>query len=211
VVQRAPRVQRAVGLRSTSVRRGTALALVAVAAFSVAGCQYLFGLAPGAPPGGILAPGGSFDPGMFASFDPADFSFPAPQAVFTHGTATLEVGGKTEKLDQLGAPAAIYADLGTEVLWTDGKGRFLRVFDDGDTWLLTLDRIENASHWTTQEEGPGHCAVKIDHADSTGVKGTASCTALRWLDMMAAFVSPQPPYVPGQAPFDARISFEATP
>ena len=148
---------------------------------------------------------------MFGSFDPALPSFPAPQAVFTHGVATLRVAGRTEKLDRLGSSAAMYADLGTEVVWTDGKGHDVRLFDDGDAWRLTLDRIESTSHWSTQEEGPGHCAVKVDHADATGVKGTASCSALRWLDMMAAFVSPQPPDVTGEAPFDAEVTFEATP
>ena len=210
MVQRAPRVQRPVGPRPNRVGRGVALALVALATLTLGGCQYLFGFSGAGPPG-IEVPGASFDPGMFGSVDPALLSFPAPQAVFTRGVATVKVAGATQKLDRLGSSAAMYTDLGTEVVWTDGKGRYLRLFDDGDTWLLTLDRIQDASHWTTQEIGPGHCAVKVDHADATGVKGTASCTALRWLDMMAAFVSPQPPYVPGQAPFDAQIAFEATP
>ena len=149
----------------------------------------------------------------FGSFDPAaGFSFPAQLAVFSHGSATVEVAGKTTTLDHLRSSAAIYRDLGTEVIWTDGKGQYLRLFGDGTGsvgWLLTLDRIENASHWSTHD--PTQCSVRIDRADATGVEGTASCMALRWTDMMAAFVAPEPPYVPGEAPFDAEITFEATP
>ena len=183
----------------------------------LAGCQYLFGLSGMGPPTGSAF--GSADPGQFFSFDPGDFasfepefSLPAPTAVFTRGSATLAIDGKTIDLDRLASTAAMYPSFGTEATWTDGKGMYVRFYgsgDEHDAWFISFDRIADGNHWTTDD--PTRCTVALDHADKTGIKGTASCKGVRWIDTMAAFASGDEAYVPGQDPFDARITFQATP
>jgi hypothetical protein len=162
---------------------------------------------------------GSADPGQFFSFDPGElaslepeFSLPAPSAVFTKGSSTLTVEGTATELSRLAGTAAIYPSFGTDVAWTDGKGMYLRLYGSGDAadeWGMTIDRIKDGNHWTTDD--PARCTISVDHADRTGIEGTGSCTAIRWIDTMAAFGAPDRAYVAGQDPFDAEVTFKATP
>lgn len=220
MVQRPPRVQRPLGRQTTRVPRAGIGALVAATAFFLAGCQYLFGLSGMGPPVG--PPGSSFgpaDPGQLFSFDPGDFaslepelSLPAPSAVFKHGSARLTIDGTTTNLDALASTAAMYPAFGTEATWTDGQGMYVRSYgsSDGiDGWFVSFDRIRDGSHWTTDD--PTRCTVAIDHADKTGIQGTASCKGVRWIDTMTGFASGDAAYVAGQDPFDATVTFEATP
>jgi hypothetical protein len=216
VVQRPPRVQRPVGRSTTRVPRAGIGALVAATAFILAGCQYLFGMSGMGPPGGAF---GSGDPGQFLSFDPVtfgsfepDFSMPAPSAVFTKGAATVTIDGRPVTLDRLSGMAATYPMLGSEATWTDGKGMYVRYYGSGDSTepgFVSFDRIRDGSHWTTDD--PARCTVVTDHTDRTGIAGTATCTGLRWIDTMGGFGSGGDAYVAGEDPFDAAITFQATP
>jgi hypothetical protein len=168
------------------------------------------------PPGSGF---GSGDPGQFFSFDPGDFgsfepefSLPAPSAVFTKGAARLTIDGTPMALDRLAGTAATYPMLGTEATWTDGKGTYVRFYGSGDAidpGFVSFDRISDGNHWTTDD--PTRCTVVTDHADKTGIEGTATCKGVRWIDTMSGFPSGDDAYVPGQDPFDAEITFEATP
>jgi hypothetical protein len=89
---------------------------------------------------------------------------------------------------------------------------YVRFYGSGDAnegWFVSLDRIRDGSHWTTDD--PTRCTVAIDHADKTGIKGSASCTGVRWIDTMAAFAAGDDAYVAGQDLFNAAITFQATP
>jgi hypothetical protein len=172
----------------------------------LAGCQYLFGLTPVGPVGPLE----SFDPGMFESFGPA--IMPSPQAIFETGSAEVTIDGTTTKLDQLVGDAAIYGTFGMDAAWTDGKGFYVRYFGPGGdgtdkAGFVTFDRIQGSSHWTTMDSG---CKVDVTKSDKTGLAGTASCKDLRWADMMGGFAG-GPPFVEGEAPFDASVTFEAAP
>jgi len=199
--------------------RAAAVGLLVAAAFVLSGCQYLLGGMMGGP---ILIPNGSFDPGEFGSFDPSDvgsfdpdeFSFPPPTATFTKGSATLTIDGTASTLDKLSGNAAIYEGMGSEVGWTDGDGLYARfygepgsVFGDG---FVTIDRVVGGQHWTVAD--PSACKVTLEKNDATGVSGTATCKDLRWVDALTAGGSPTDPgFIKGEEPFDAEITFEATP
>jgi hypothetical protein len=171
----------------------------------LAGCQYLFGLTPLPPTGGF----GSFDPGDFASFGPEPI--PSPQAIFETGSAEVTIGDTATKLDRLTGVAAVYGMLGTQASWTDGNGFYLRYYGPSeginDGGFLTFDRIEGGQHWTTLEPA---CQVALTKSDKTGLAGTATCNDLRWADAMGGF-TPEAPFIEGEAPFDASVTFEAAP
>ena len=81
--------------------RGVVVGLLVATAFILSGCQYLLGGMMGGP---IIGPiGGSFDPGVFPSFDPNDpmFSMPPPSATYTKGSARLTIDGKATTLGSL--------------------------------------------------------------------------------------------------------------
>jgi hypothetical protein len=152
---------------------------------------------------------GSFDPGDFSSFGPEPI--PSPQAIFETGSAAVTIDGTTTKLDRLTGAAAVYGLFGTEATWTDGKGFYLRYFGPGEgtgeAGFLSFDRIQGGSHWTTMDSG---CKVALTKSDTTGLAGSASCKDLRWSDAMGGF-TPGSPFIEGEAPFDAEVSFEAAP
>jgi hypothetical protein len=201
------------------VVRATVVGLFVAAAFVLSGCQYLLGGMMGGP---IVMPSESFDPGEFGSFDPGDFgsfdpndpifSLPPPIARFKTGSATLTVGDTATTLDQLTGAAAIYEDLGSEVGWTDGNGLYVRFYSEpGSTTgqgFVNLDRITDGKHWSIFD--PSGCKVTLAKNDATGISGTASCTGLRWIDLMGAGPA-SPGYVDGENPFDAEITFQAAP
>ncbi len=211
--------------------RAAIAAVLVGAAFVLSGCQYLLGMGglgnpilepmPSFDPGefGSFDPGevGSFDPGKVGSFDPTDagFSLPPPLAIYTAGTATVTIDGTATTLGQLTGSAASYADFGTEITWTDGKGLYLRFGSgsgpespDGGAFVL-IDRIEDGQHWMTSD--PTHCPVTVTQSDAKGVAGSASCKGLRWVDAISASIALEPAYIAGQAQFDAEVTFKATP
>ena len=201
--------------------RAAVVGLLVVTAFVLSGCQYLLGGMMGVPVGPVLGGGsfdpgdfGSFDAGGFGSFDPGDFgSMPPPLAVFTTGSASVTVAGKTTTLDTMNSGAAIYPEYGTAIGWTDGDGTYVHFYGEtdptyGDGFVM-LDRIANGQHWTIYD--PSGCKVTVKQNDAKGVSGTASCKGLRWVDAMSAAEPGEPSLVPGQAPFDAEITFQAAP
>ena len=200
--------------------RAAAVAVLVAAAFALSGCQYLLGLGAIPPPGGTLDPGifASFDPGASESFDPdfdPGFSPPPPLATYTTGSATVKIGKTTSVLDRLSGPGVAYQDFGTEVAWTDGKGLFIRYFGSSEPGVqsldgfVSLDKIAGGQHWASAN--PLTCTVKITQEDAKALVGTATCKAVRWADTMARTTGAEPPYVVGEAPFDAAITFRAAP
>jgi len=189
--------------------RAAAVVLLLGAALSLSGCQYLFG------PGAIPAPiGGSFDPG-FPPFP--DASGALPSVTFTKGTATITIAGEAVTLDRMSGSASIAPGFGEQAGWTDGHGWYVQVFAAdtggpvfGGSTYLSLDRIVDGHHWSVAD--PTHCDVTVDRSDKTGIAGSASCKGVRWADLMAGYdPNGNPSIVEGQAPFDATITFEATP
>ncbi len=138
---------------------------------------------------------------------------PPPLTTFTKGSGSVKIAGTTSTLDQLHGTAAIYADFGTEVAWTDGNGTYVRFFGEpGSSYgdgFVTLDRIAGGEHWTIAD--PSACKITVSEADAKGVAGTASCKGLRWVDAMSTSGDLDPTFVAGEAPFDAEITFQAAP
>jgi len=178
-------------------RRSAATPLLGLlAAWMLAGCNYLFG----------------FDP------TPPDFAMPSPAATYREGHATVTVGeGAPIVLDQLGSGGIHQPTFGAEATFRNADGWYVRVMGAmgtggmfGQTAYVTLDRIVGLEHWTTYD--PSRCIVTVTKADDTGLVGTATCKGLRWADALSGSMGAlEPPYVKGQPPFDAEITFEATP
>ncbi len=184
-------------------RRAAGVAVVAIAlAFLTAGCQYLFGFPPVVPPGD-------------------EFAMPSPVATFGSGQATIAIGKDAPvRLDKLAAPGTLFQSMGAEVTFHNADGWYLKVnaMRAGDTLsallgsggFLQLDRIVDTQHWTTAD--PSRCIVTVEQADAKGLRGRADCKGLRWSDALGnSFTSLQPTYIEGQDPFDAVITFEASP
>ena len=187
------------------MRRGAVAAVLVGAAVLLSGCQYLLGPLAGGP---VFVPG----PGDFGSFDPNDpgFAQPSPDATFTKGSAKVTIAGETLELNQIAGTALMYKVLGTDVAWTDGRGNYLHFFGAGGLeapGFVSIDRIADGHHLGTQD--PTACTAKVEKSEATGVAGSASCKGLRWIDMLNSFGGFTPPS-PGP-PFDAEITFEATP
>ncbi len=109
--------------------------------------------------------------------------------------------------------------MGAEVTFHNVDGWYLRVSamasDSlpllGSGGYVQLDRIVDGQHWTTID--PSRCSVTIETADAKGVRGHADCKGLRWSDALGTSftTSLEPAYIKGQDPFDAVITFEASP
>jgi hypothetical protein len=160
----------------------------------------------------ILFPGSAFDSG--SGFDPG-FPDPSVVATFTTGSATIRLGdGSTVTLDRLQPGSAQITTIGSAVGWSSGDGWTLRLVGAGssDTFggssFVELDRIVDLQHWTTYD--PSRCTVSVEQATGSGLRGTASCKGLRWVDALAMDFGPEPSDL-GQPPFDAEITFSATP
>jgi hypothetical protein len=197
--------------------RAAVVTVLVGAAFVLSGCQYLLG--PGWWQSSTILepPGGSFDPGAFGSFDPNEpaFSFPPPLVTYTSGAATVVIDGTTTTLGRLSGKAASYADFGTEVTWTDGKGLYLRFGSPpipqsiaGNGYFI-IDRIRDGQHWMSSDAIA--CPVTIEKMDKTGLAGSASCKGLRWMDAMSTMSGPEPVLIAGQPRFDAQVMFAAAP
>ena len=167
-------------------------------------------------PGG---PAGSVDPGALGSFDPgdslgADESLPPPLATFSNGAATISISGTSTRLDRMTEAGAIYEDSGAEASWTDDKGTYLQFYSDPEDvstsdGFIQLDQIKDGRHLATVD--PTACIVRVTQADAKGLLGVATCRGLRWTDTMSGLNGIAPSAAPVSAPFDATISFAATP
>ena len=181
---------------AAGARRAALLAFALGASLAAGGCEYLYGYGAGGPDG---------------------FELPTPVATYHHGVATVRLADGPEIELRTVEDAALYDDfVGGEATWSDGSGWYLRAtgMTEGGVFgsfaYLTLDRIVGAEHWTTSD--PTRCVLTIETADATALRGTASCRGLRWADAISSYgMALQPRYVPGEAPFDAEIRFEALP
>jgi hypothetical protein len=201
--------------------RGLVIGALVAVALLVGGCDYLTSLALGPN-----APGFSFDPNDPAfSFDPNDpaFSFDPegsgdiPKATYTHGTATLTIGTDVITLDRIVGIGSLSDAYGGQASWTDGTGWYVQAFGVspggspfGEDAFVSFDRIVDGQHWTVGD--PSSCQITVTAADESRLAGSATCSGLRWADLMAGYGSPDGPvYVAGQPAFDATVTFEATP
>jgi hypothetical protein len=198
------------------VRRGAVAAALVGAALVLSGCQYLLGPLAGGP----IVPGdpgafGSFDPGDFGSFDPGNPMLRPPAATYTMGSASVAMGGTPIALDHLSVPAFLREDIGSNAVWTDGKGNYLQVFGEkaGVTSagaFVSIDRIADGKHLTATDVD--HCKVTVVMANKTGFSGSASCKGMRWNDAMTPFDRVgNPVFLENPPAFDAEITFEAKP
>ena len=147
-------------------------------------------------------------------FDPGS-PFPSPVATYSAGSATIEMDHETVVLDQIVGTGTLDPDFGTDVKWTNGEGWYLSYYGLSDAsgvfadeGYLSIDRIADSEHWVVYN--PERCITTTDEAGPNGLSGTAICRGLEWSDYFSAFsptgVSVE---IPGEAPFDADITFEA--
>ncbi len=174
--------------------------MTAILGLVVGGCQYLYGYYPPVPV-------------------PSDeFAFPSPLATYATGRATIAIGGAQPiVLDSLVTPGTFYQSFGAEAAFRNADGWYVRVSGAstaapmlGMAGYVQLDRVRDGRHWTTAD--PSRCIVTMETADTTRLKGRAECKGLRWSDAVATeFEMTGPTYIEGEPPFDAVITFEASP
>jgi hypothetical protein len=184
---------------------------------------------------------GSFgDFGDFG-FDEDDFPMPTVLAVYSQGSATVEVkqGDTTQTigLTRVAAGSQLMSIAGGNVTWRndDGWGLQITTIDmsmdfgprpspsagtsPGPTtapYLAELAVIRIADHDFWRASGNGaqsgnRCIVDLTEASASRVAGTATCRGLRWYDGTTSPMLFDQIYIEGQDPFDAEITFEATP
>ena len=147
-----------------------------------------------------------------ALFDYPEDDFGGVVSRYATGSATVTIGSERHVLDQVAPSSQLMAGFGAEVYWFNDDGWGLRL--TGGTAgsmlpaMLSVDWVRT-TYWSASDYG-GQCNVKLDQADAKLVKGTATCTGLRWSDMLRGDVF-DGGYVEGEAPFDATIEFEAAP
>jgi hypothetical protein len=148
-------------------------------------------------------------------FDP-DAPFPNPSAAttFTTGSATIKLADQTLALDELTGGGTIAEELGINATWTNGDGWYLTFSGYEGVGLgfessyLSLNRIFEDQHWVTYD--PSRCVTTTEHADATGITGTAICRGLEWSDWFDSFSGlGLPEEIEGEPAFDADITFEA--
>lgn len=147
-----------------------------------------------------------------AFFDYPDHGFGSVTTAYRTGRATVTIGSAQHVLDQVAPSSQLLADFGAEVYWFSDDGWGLRL--SGGTAgsfmpaSISIDWIRTR-HWSATDYG-GRCQVKLDQVDAKLVKGAATCTGLRWADMLRGDME-DGGVVDGEAPFDATIEFEAAP
>ena len=150
-----------------------------------------------------------------SSFNPQEpFPFPSAAATFTSGHATIDLGAQTIVLDHLKSGGTVTDELGTSATWANGEGWYLTfsgypdVGFGAESGYLSLNRIFDGQHWVTYD--PTRCVTTTDHANATGIAGTAICRGLEWSDYFDTFSGlGTPKEIEGEAAFDADITFEA--
>ena len=189
--------------RGRRVRGLAAIATASIVALVAGGCSLLFGGDFGAFP---------MDPELMSS---------SPLASYAEGSATIAIaGGDTITLDDVDPESKIDSLFGSDVHWSNADGWHLRINGAGmnlggpdsgieGTAFLTIDRINDGTHWSTFD--PSRCIVDVDDADETGLRGTATCKGLTWFDAMMGPLGPMEPSKVDEPEFDAEITFEATP
>ena len=217
------------------VRSITVIGLLILTTTITTGCDYLgLGPTPGPPlprtsepslpqatptPTPTLPATGSDDAGDSgepgASVDPGD-PFGAAEATYRTGIATLTVGEQVITLGRLAGIGTYFAEFGADVIWTGNDGWYLQVGGAkpnigpiGIPAYIAIDWVHDGQHWVSWDADG--CAVTIDQADPAGVRGTAECTNMRWVDAIAGNLADEPPAIAGQPPFAVSIQFVARP
>lgn len=187
---------------------------------------------------GCLGRFGDF--GDFGDFG-EDFAPPTVLAVYSQGSATLVIkhGDTTEtiNLTRVAAGSQLMSIAGGNVTWRndDGWGLQITTLDmsmdfgtrpspsagasPGPTaapYLAELAVIRIADHDFWRASGNGaesgnRCIVDLAEASAARVAGTATCRGLKWYDGTASPMIFDQIYIEGEDPFDAEITFEATP
>jgi hypothetical protein len=150
---------------------------------------------------------------------PAD-TFGGTVASYQTGHATMTIGDQTIKLDQISPGPHLMRDLGAEVYWFNDAGWGLRLSGGGGASAfampasVAIDRVRTT--YLSAMDDNGECKVKLDEIDEQGLRGTATCTGLRWADMLRGGIGGYGDtggdrYDTGEPPFDATITFEALP
>ena len=168
------------------------LAILAASALLLSGCELLF-------------------PDLGSDFEP-----PRALATYDRGLATLELeDGTTIVLDTVAKGSQLWSVMGADARWSNAEGWHLKL-SGGTSELafgatLGLDRIVDGQHWTTSYNMAA-CAIDVDQSDADGLRGTARCHGLRWVDALGApmFMEAEA-FIEGQEPFDATVTFEARP
>jgi len=175
---------------------------------------------------GLLA-GGCNVPN-FGAFGNEEIPVPTVLATYATGSATLEMNRgdvvETVTFDRVGLGSQLASLMGATVTWRNDSGWVLQVtaFDamfgsssavgpySGD---VVLQLITDHELWRADSYGTAgpRCIVDLDDVSETSVRGTATCKGLRWVDGTAVPGFNNPVYIEGQEPFDAEITFEATP
>ena len=164
-------------------------------------------------PSATLPPTGDDDPD--ATFDPGD-PFGVPRARYLSGTATMTIGDQVLTLDRLAAPGTLFKEFGADVIWANDDGWYIQLGGGkanpgptDDPAYISLDRVTHGQHWISWD--PVGCRISVLEADTVGVRGTASCSNMQWVDAIAGGMAEEPTPIAGQAPFGAEITFLATP
>jgi hypothetical protein len=145
---------------------------------------------------------------------PIDEDFGVALATYATGRATIEIGDEANVLDQVSPGPHLYEDMDGDVYWFNDDGWGLRLTSFGAGLMssndVTIDRVRT-TYWSAP--GYGDCIVDVETFDATGVRGTATCDGLRWIDQLRGGMTwtEGPRYVDGEPAFDATITFEAAP
>jgi len=142
-----------------------------------------------------------------------EIEFPnEPQALYKTGRASIALSdGSSAELGRMEPDSGFDPEVGALAGWTDDTGWSLRlsnpVMTDGVAAPISIRLVRevDGSLWTTGSAA--ECQVDLERADTAGIKGTATCSGLRW-EPEARAIGEEPPN-PG--PFDADILFEAQP
>ncbi len=111
-------------------------------------------------------------------------------------------------------------ELGADVYWFNDDGWGVRLSGGGVVGAfpmppsISIDRVRT-TYWSAMDVQDA-CKVTLDEIDAKGLRGTATCTGLRWSDMLRGGMqgfggADGNGFVPGEPAFDATIDFEALP
>jgi hypothetical protein len=150
-------------------------------------------------------------------------------ASYAKGSATVKVTRGSEQetveLDRVGPGSSLTSMIGADATWRNDDGWIVHVsaFGAGGTAPVPgpvmsqvgLQLISDGEVWATQGVVDDRCIVTTAEVSEKRIAGDAICKGLRWVDAIAAqgagaFMG-EPPYIKDEEPFDAVISFEATP
>jgi hypothetical protein len=171
---------------------------------------------------------------MFPAFgNPGDMDPPKLRATYIKGSATLQItrgrDTKVVELREVSPGSQLISVIGGSVAWRSADGWVvqLQAFDPADmgggafpgpvSGQLAIQRIDGHEFWTTLDyNAMDRCILTIDELSEDAARGSASCKGLRWIDGIGSGGFGMggmtgPPYVEGEDPFDAEVTFEATP